>query len=203
MSASPTLYEKIVQDIDSQGWSHCLNVLSTSELRELNQFFDEHRGEFVPAKVGPRHDNRRDETIRGDYTRWVNEEESIFRSPFALVDGLKVHLNQSLFLGLKDMELHLAYYPPGYFYQKHLDRFESGSSRTLSVVFYLHEEWREHDGGELVLFDKKNTELKTILPLPGSLAVFLSEDFPHEVRKCFKERRSLTGWIHNRSLGVL
>ena len=113
----------------------------------------------------------------------------------SLLEDLKLELNRGIFLGAREYECHLAYYTPGTFYQKHVDRFENDSSRVLSFVFYLHNEWKPGDGGELILYGEQTT---TISPLPGSLVIFLSDGLPHEVKPCSRERRSFTGWMHSK-----
>ena len=76
-----------------------------------------------------------------------------------------------------------------------VDRFGNDSSRVLSFIFYLHEEWAAGDGGELVIHGNKEI---VIPPHPGSLVVFLSEGLTHEVKPCNRERRSFTGWMHSK-----
>jgi SM-20-related protein len=197
------MVEQVIADLRAQGWSHLPEVLASEDLGVLNEFFETHLAEFSAAKVGHAKNLQRNVEIRGDFTRWIDDDQAEFQKIFSLLETLKKTLNQNFFLGLKDHEAHLAFYPPGYFYQKHVDRFEAGSTRVISFVFYLHQEWVSGDGGELVLYNKNNEVLKILEPLPGSLVIFLSEDFPHEVKKCFKTRRSFTGWIHNRDRGVL
>ncbi len=116
------------------------------------------------------------------------------RPVLAKVDFLKNLLNQSLFLGLKDWEVHLASYAPGAFYRKHLDR-HSQSTRKLSVIIYLNQNWRSQDGGELIIYTKNDEELVRVSPVGGRIVAFLSEEFPHEVLPATRERRSLTGWF--------
>ena len=52
------------------------------------------------------------------------------------MDSLRQALNASLFLGLEDFECHFALYPPGAYYQKHVDRFRDDDARTVSAVLY-------------------------------------------------------------------
>ena len=40
-----------------------------------------------------------------------------------------------------------------------------------------------------------------VLPRGGTLVVFLSDRFPHEVLPARRERLSLAGWFRRRSLG--
>ena len=191
------MLDQIIQDIRSQGWSYQHNVVDKPRLAGLAPLFQD---DFQPAKVGKSQDRKRVEEIRGDFIKWLDPKHPPLelRPEMQLLEELKLQLNQNFYLGLKEFECHLARYPSGSFYKKHLDRFEKGSSRSLSFIFYLHEEWTPQDGGELVLYHQNNDIVKTILPEPGSMVCFLSGDFPHEVKPCFKERRSLTGWMHTR-----
>ncbi len=193
------MVEQIIQDIKQQGWSYLEGVLDASFLSTLSILYADN---FVPAMVGKASERQRMEEIRGDLTFWLDplNPPSQLRELIHLLNELKQHLNQHLYLGLKDFECHLAKYPIGSFYKKHLDRFETNASRSLSFIFYLHEEWNDKDGGELILYNQKHEIIKKILPKPGSFIIFLSEEFPHEVKPCFRERRSLTGWMHTKIL---
>ena len=196
------MIEQIIREIENQGWCYRTNVIGPTELRGINQFFQDHREEFRPAKVGSVDNRQRVEAIRGDHTFWLDplDPPTVFDPQIKFLTDIKNALNARFFLGLQDFECHLAYYPPGTFYKKHSDRFGKDSSRSLSFVFYLHEEWNAKDGGELVMYHNDGSPLKTITPEPGSFICFLSEDFPHEVKAALKERRSLTGWMHRKTL---
>ncbi len=196
------MLDQILEDIDTQGWSLASNFISDSELTSINNYFDEHKSEFVAAKVGQGQQKLRNEEIRGDYTLWLDPliPHKTFLSVTQKLDDLQNHLNQKFFLGLKDFEYHLAYYPASYFYRRHVDAFEKGSSRIISFIMYLNSSWQDTEGGELVIYDREGKTLKKVTPAPGLMVCFLSHDFPHEVLTCQKERRSLTGWMHNRNL---
>jgi SM-20-related protein len=191
------LIEKILQDIHKQGKSYQTDFFSEKELNNISKIFDD---DFVAAQIGKGSLRRRDESIRGDLTKWLDPKNppQELKSTFEFLDELLIKLNRELFLGLKEYEAHLAKYPKGAFYKKHIDRFEKDSSRVFTYIFYLHEKWTEEDGGELVLYNKEGSILEKILPLPGSLMCFISEDFPHEVLVSHNERRSLTGWMHTK-----
>ena len=54
--------------------------------------------------------------------------------------------------------------------------------------------------GELVIYDDAGEQpLQTVLPLAGTLAVFLSEEVPHEVRAARRDRYSIAGWYRVRA----
>jgi len=191
--------DKIIQDIELKGWSYQQDFVDSHTLESLIDLFGR---EFSPARVGKNQLLQRQEGIRGDWVYWIDPLDPPSSLKFAMdfLNHLKEGLNQAFFFGLRDFECHLAKYPPGTFYKKHLDRFEQDSSRGFTFIFYLHSDWTEADGGELVLYHKDGRILETIIPRPGSFMCFLPGEFPHEVRISHKERWSLTGWIHTKNL---
>lgn len=194
------MLDQIIQDIQKQGWSHAKGVLTKEQLIHIQSFFEDHLDEFVQAKVGQGVEKAYVPTIRGDFTFWLEplQPNVIFSSVFAMLNSLRLAINENFFMNLKQYECHLAYYPVGTFYKKHSDCFEKESSRALSFIFYVHEEWEKENGGELVIYNKKGEVLGEITPEPGSFVCFLSAEFPHEVKTATKERRSLTGWMHTK-----
>lgn len=66
----------------------------------------------------------------------------------------------------------------------------------LTTILYLNPGWQPGDGGELVIYteDGQNV-LGTISPTFGTLVLFLSGEFPHEVLTSNRSRYSLTGWF--------
>lgn len=194
------MVEKILQELEQNGYCYIPSLLDMDAVKKINDFFQNQKSDFHAAKVGAKDQKERVVSIRGDYTFWLDplSPSDPFNEIFLFLDRLKTSVNENFFLGLKQYECHLAYYPEGTFYQKHLDCFEKDSSRRLSFVFYLNQEWNEEDGGEIVIYDKKGNILNSFFPMPGSFITFLSEDFPHEVKSSRRERRSLTGWMHNK-----
>jgi SM-20-related protein len=191
------MIDQILQELESRGWSWHQSFLSEAELTSLQFLFEQ---DFYPAKVGKGQQRQRMESIRGDLINWIDPTQppDALARPLSFIKDLQMRINQRFFLGLKEFECHLARYAAGSFYRCHSDQFNSDSSRTISFIFYLHQQWQKEDGGELVLYDKNQNIIESILPLPGSFICFLSADFPHEVKICHKERRSLTGWMHNK-----
>jgi SM-20-related protein len=113
---------------------------------------------------------------------------------------LRLALNRELQLGLFEYECHFARYAPGAFYRKHVDRFSRDSRRRLSSILYLNPAWAAADGGALRLYMERTPESARvdIAPAGGTLVLFLSERFPHEVLPATRERLSLTGWFKTR-----
>jgi SM-20-related protein len=127
---------------------------------------------------------------------WLSEIHPIEQAYLDAMDALKMQLNRQLFLGLRDFEAHFAHYPPGHFYQRHVDAFRGQSNRIVSSVFYLNPDWSEQDDGQLVLYKAGSDKpLQIVQPRFGSMVLFLSEQFPHEVRPARRDRYSIAGWF--------
>lgn len=159
-----------------------------------------HREEdnFKKAGIGNAHLFHVDREVRGDYIKWIFPEEA---QPATLlfieqIEELMASLNRLLFLSLKDFECHFAIYPPGTFYEKHLDQFKSTNNRKISFAFYLNKNWQPGDGGELRLF--RDNQYLDVEPLAGRLALFRSDTVEHEVLVTNKDRYSITGWMRDR-----
>jgi SM-20-related protein len=135
-------------------------------------------------------------TSRRDKTVWLSGDDPVESSYLKVMEGLRRGLNRRLFLGLFDYESHFALYPVGGYYDKHVDALEGRSNRTLSAVLYLNRDWHSGHGGELILYPPVGSEpLRAVLPEMGTLVLFLSKQFPHEVKSARRERLSLTGWF--------
>ncbi|SRR6056297_2277757 len=161
------------------------------ELAELHAKDRLHR-----AGVGRDLDFQIDGDIRRDRIVWLNRQRPVQADFLDSMERLRLALNRTLFLGLFEFEAHFAHYPPGGFYKRHLDSFRGAANRVISVVFYLNRDWQPGDGGELVLYTEDETrELTIIEPRAGTLAMFLSEEIPHEVRPARTDRLSIAGWF--------
>lgn len=161
------------------------------------------RGALAPAGVGRGAQQQIREGVRGDHIQWLEPgQASASDSYLELMDELRQALNQGLYLGLEDYESHFALYPPGAFYQKHVDRFRDDDRRAVSAVLYLNEDWQAGQGGALRLYLPDGSR-RDVLPQAGSLLLFLSADMPHEVLPATRERLSLTGWFRRRGNGPL
>ena len=160
------------------------------------------QGALAPAGVGRGEAQQISEGIRGDRIQWLEPGQAACCDQYlALFDELRLAINRSLYLGLEDYESHFALYPPGAFYQKHLDRFRDDDRRAVSAVFYLNPDWQAEQGGALRLY-LADGSTHDVLPQAGTLVVFLSADLPHEVLPATRERLSLTGWFRRRGEGL-
>jgi SM-20-related protein len=155
-------------------------------------------GEFTPARIGTGPAAQRVEDIRGDAICWLQEPLLPAETHWlAQLEQLRAHLNRELLLGLFELEMHYARYPPGGAYGRHVDQPAGSRARRVSLVLYLNDAWAAQDGGELRLH-RDTEDALDIAPLAGRLVGFLSERQAHEVLACRKERLSLSGWMRVR-----
>jgi len=138
------------------------------------------------------------EGIRGDHIEWLSVESAPdpLKAYLSKMEALRLFLNRSLFLGLQDFEAHVARYPAGAFYKRHLDQFRKDDHRRISVICYLNKDWNDNDGGQLRVYMDGNH--KDYLPLGGRLVCFRSDLLEHEVLPATRERASITGWMLDR-----
>lgn len=204
-TASPPLLERILDDLASQRWSVQPLALPAGLTAELAAECRRRHaaGSLARASVGRGSGQLIDDGIRGDHIQWLVPGESAVTDRYlGVLDALRERLNRELFLGLEDYECHFALYPPGSFYRRHLDRFRDDDRRTVTTVFYLNDDWQAQHGGALRI-ELPDGEERDVLPAAGTLVVFMSGDFPHEVLPASRERLSLTGWYRRRGSGPL
>ncbi|MDO8908369.1 MAG: 2OG-Fe(II) oxygenase [Pseudohongiella sp.] len=157
--------------------------------------------DFAAAGVGRSHDHTLNSFVRRDQICWIEGANDAEKEWLAFCSRLQTYINRRLFMGLFSFESHFAHYAPGAFYKKHLDAFrpsptERGARRVLSLVAYLNPGWQSADGGELVIYDEHGAEpVQRIQPLYGTLAIFLSDQVPHEVAAANRDRYSIAGWF--------
>lgn len=203
-STATTPDERIARALAEAGWAVYENFLPAMQIRALA---DEARGrfahgEFHAAGVGRGVRRQYQPEIRSDHVLWLDDTApTAAQEPyFDALENLRVAINRKLFLGLFRFEGHLAIYPPGSFYRRHLDQFAGDARRTLSAILYLNDDWRAEDGGHLRIYldDADDGAHVDVAPQGGTLACFLSERFYHEVLPARRERLSVTGWFRLR-----
>jgi SM-20-related protein len=155
---------------------------------------------FAPAGTGRGKDRKRDGVIRGDVIKWLDDAKEADHLYLGLMEGLRVSLNERLYLGLFSYQGHYAIYGAGTGYRRHLDALAGQKNRLLSTVVYLDSEWALADGGQLILHGAGDQPvIARILPQPGLMVIFLSEEFPHEVLAAGRPRHSIAGWFSGRA----
>ncbi|MBU2887519.1 2OG-Fe(II) oxygenase [Gilvimarinus agarilyticus] len=194
---SAALFAKVACDIRERGYSILPEALPEPLTRQLlQQVSNLDETEFVAAGIGRQSDFVHEQRIRSDEIVWITGDTP----PGALwcqwTDQLRLILNRQLLLGLFSFESHYSHYAPGAYYARHLDAFKGERNRVLSVVAYLNPEWGDNDGGELVLYaNQEDATGVKVRPQRGTLVVFLSEDFPHQVLPAQRDRYAIAGWF--------
>lgn len=159
-------------------------------------------GELHAAGIGRGRQFQANSAIRGDRIQWLEPATATpaQRYYLGILEELRLAINRGLYLGLFEFEGHLAVYPPGAYYRRHLDQFQGTQQRLVTVILYLNPDWREEDGGLLRLYPDPTDDGRhqDLLPLAGRLVCFLSGDYPHEVLPARRERLSITGWFRKR-----
>lgn len=193
--------QAIADALAEPGWCVVPDYLSAEEVAALRgECLSAHAaGTFHRAGVGSGHAEVRSE-IRGDQVLWIDEAKAgpALQTALTKLEALRLEVNRNLFLGLFDVELHFAAYPPGAGYRRHLDRFQDDDRRTLTVILYLNQDWQPENGGVLRFWPEDTGDALEIAPLGGTLVTFLSERFWHEVTPAQRQRLSLTGWFRRR-----
>lgn len=196
-----SLFESITKDIVDKGYSISHYALP----KELTTLLLKHiavlpKDDFQRAGIGRAEDHAINELIRTDEISWIISNSKATCEWLKWTMSLQVFLNRRLFLGLFSFESHFSHYTKGDFYKKHKDAFKGEDNRVLSIVVYLNKKWSVADGGELVIYENQfsttaDNSIATVTPSLGTIAIFLSEEFPHEVLPTKSDRYSIAGWF--------
>lgn len=190
-------FEVLTDGLVSRGYAVIDNFLSAREVYSILELDDFKRAllHFKKAGIGKRQERQINESIRGDYIHWIDKQNRA--EPLVLylkrLEKLIQHLNQSLFLSLKDYEVHMTVYPIGSYYKRHLDQFKADDHRRLSIICYLNIDWQDIEGGQLRMHLPDGAT--DVFPMAGRLVCFRSDQIEHEVLPATRERLSLTGWM--------
>ena len=190
--------EILCDDLVRQGWS--VQALAGRELM-MSALRDEvarRRADETldPAGVGRAEDHQLVRALRRDHIHWLDGATPAQQAYLGFAEALRIDLNRRLMLGLWRYEAHFALYEAGGFYRKHRDAFRGARNRIVSTVLYLNDDWSAADGGLLRLYaDDEETVIGDVVPALGTIAVFLSEEVPHEVLPAHRPRASIAGWF--------
>ncbi len=166
-------------------------------LTQIEVFFETTRssGGLEKAAIGTKDNEKIISEIRGDHIYWLDKARDRLQLPiFDQIELVMSTLNRSFFLSLSDYEFHLALYPAGTYYRKHLDQFKARNNRMISMIIYLNPDWRTGDGGELKIYPSHSDPV-LIAPTYNRCILFRSDALYHEVMLSHKMRRSITGWM--------
>lgn len=194
-----TALEGMLEELAQKNWAVSKSVFSLDFCRSLAHECQNlsKEGHLNKASIGRGSTKTVRKEIRGDFILWLDEH------PFLeSLEVIRQKLNEFFFLGLKRVEAHFAFYPPGTGYEKHIDNHRGLSHRKITFVLYLNENWQKSHGGELSLYnpEKDDERIAQIEPTLGTLILFRSDLFPHQVEKSTTNRQSLTGWFRDDAL---
>ncbi|MBI1770021.1 MAG: 2OG-Fe(II) oxygenase [Bacteroidetes bacterium] len=193
-------FNAIADGLAEDGIAVVDSFLNSDEVKSIGEEDEFKDGllQFKKAGIGQAQERQINESIRGDYIQWIDPASASAPIQIYLekLSRLRTFLNQSLFLSLKDVEVHKTIYPPQSYYKRHLDQFKKDDHRKLSVICYLNEEWKESDGGQLRVYFPDGS--KDFFPIAGRLVCFRSDLLEHEVLPTERPRMSLTGWMLDR-----
>ncbi|MBO1923698.1 2OG-Fe(II) oxygenase [Thiomicrorhabdus sp. 6S3-12] len=202
-----SLLNEMLDSLVEQGfyiWDDAIpQALCLALLNEVQQL--EQEGEMYKAGIGRGDDHQLKSDVRRDKIKWLDGNTTSQILYLKMMAELQFQINRALFLGLFEYEAHFALYDKGDFYKRHRDSFKGAANRILTTVLYLNPEWDKQWGGELLLYpddDQQQTVLASVTPQIGRLAIFMSENLPHEVLPTQQPRVSIAGWFRcNNSLG--
>jgi Rps23 Pro-64 3,4-dihydroxylase Tpa1-like proline 4-hydroxylase len=150
---------------------------------------------LLDAGVGNSEKVTYDGAIRSDSIYWLDKKHNnVFENEFFVqIEAFIAYLNSSCYAGITGYEFHYSLYESGDFYLKHLDQFKNNPSRKYSMISYLNADWKESDGGELLIHQLNNNQ--KISPTQGKTVFFKSDELVHEVLVTQNTRMSITGWL--------
>lgn len=191
------LFENLAAGIESQGYVVLPTALPTPLANQLLDYLARlEQTEFRPARIGRGRDKVKNQFVRRDRIHWIEARQPEGLAWHDWLHGLRAYLNRRLLLGLFSVETHFSRYQQGDFYRRHVDAFRGDANRVLSLVTYLNRGWEADQGGELVIYRSDSEErLVTVAPAFGTLVLFLSEEFPHEVLPARRERYAVAAWF--------
>lgn len=184
-----------MDDISSKDYVIIDNFFREELYSGIKSFFLGKLPNFKEAGIGAHSDFQVDAKVRGDFTYWLDRKRDVqLQNYWDVLDETILIFNRYCYLSLSGYEFHLAHYPSGGHYDKHLDQFENRNNRMISMIIYLNDDWIDGDGGELEIFEKNGTSF-LVQPIGARCVMFKSAVVPHAVLKAHKSRFSLTGWL--------
>src|SRR5690606_33636489 len=115
------VFDAIADGLAEHGYAVADQFLSQDEVDSIlaEGKFQASADEFKKAGIGNKQSLQIQESIRGDYIKWLDRTTSAPAVQVYLnrLDELVKFLNQALFLSLKDFEVHQTVYPVGSYYK--------------------------------------------------------------------------------------
>lgn len=137
--------------------------------------------------------------VRGDTVRWVEETDLLSTNIWLALHNLKDRMNKEFFLSGQRWDVQAACFKNSNGYARHKDTTGKKNSRVLSLVFYTNPDWKDGDGGELVLYPEiegaDGDGARVIVEPRAGTFVLFKPSMEHEVRPSFSERTSVACWL--------
>ncbi|MEQ8908856.1 MAG: 2OG-Fe(II) oxygenase [Vicingaceae bacterium] len=198
MSDIEERFEQLIEQIVEQEFAISDHFFPNNTLVGLLNHLKrlQEKEQMKKAGIGQAVEHEINRQIRGDEIKWLPKESRLdFEIEFnRQIQSFMSYLNRSCFLSLNDFEFHYTCYPEGTFYKKHIDRFQHDSSRQISFIVYLNQNWEASHGGEVVVYPHNKGAVK-VAPTWGRVLCFRSHELAHEVLATSKLRYSVTGWL--------
>ena len=152
-------------------------------------------GLMMAAGIGNAEVKDNKQKMRGDKIYWMDKShDNVYEQEFLrLIDNFVDYLNSTCYTGINGYEFHYAVYEEGSFYRRHKDQFKNDSKRKYSLITYLNNDWKDNDGGQLVVY--QNDTAQKIQPHSQTAVFFKSDEIEHEVTNANRSRMSITGWL--------
>lgn len=188
-----TAAEIYLEHIETHGYAIIENAIDSDLISELMADCYRINPHFSLAGIGRLNNLQIDDSVRKDKTYWFDGSSNAQLSYQQIMEAVRTTLNRNFFMGLFDYECHYAKYTQGDFYKKHVDAFKGRSNRVFTTVLYLNS---PNKGGELVIYKPKSKDIEVVIkPTAGTLVLFESERFVHEVLPAVDNRYSIAGWF--------
>ncbi|SFT83592.1 SM-20-related protein [Pseudoalteromonas sp. DSM 26666] len=188
-----TAAEIYLEHIETHGYAIIENAIDSDLISELMADCYRINPHFSLAGIGRLNNLQIDDSVRKDKTYWFDGSSNAQLSYQQIMEAVRTTLNRNFFMGLFDYECHYAKYTQGDFYKKHVDAFKGRSNRVFTTVLYLNS---PEKGGELVIYKPKSKDIEIVIkPTAGTLVLFESERFVHEVLPAVDNRYSIAGWF--------
>ncbi|EEH59331.1 uncharacterized protein MICPUCDRAFT_38436 [Micromonas pusilla CCMP1545] len=222
VQAVSDLADHLTEGLNAVGWATApfmtsdAVALAREEIKNVAPFYTP--GEVWLGKSSATGAQIAVKSIRGDRIFWMVPEQIemggfvVFREMLRAIDDLvldQLSRRAPARLGGLSDRTHamLAEYPGrGSRFVRHVDN-TGKDGRRLTVLCYLNEDWDGKNGGHLKVYDRDGNgdgdgdrgggRVTSVTPAGGTLAMFYSDEIPHEVLPSHATRHSFTVWYYD------
>jgi len=191
--------KEILGQIEESGFYTNDAFLDSDSVLSWKQYVENlsQQNQFRESSIGKKGHEVKNTNIRSDKILWVHEFINETQSIGTWLHDFSIELKNYFRVPIDDIEAHFSIYPAGSHYGKHIDNGTGLNNRLFTFIFYLNPNWQPGDGGELVIYDPKNSEqeILQVAPRGGTFVLFRSDMFHHEVLEARVPRYTFTGWL--------